>query len=558
MRTGGMEDAKIMLVHGVPTAMQILAVFLCALPLLPQDDAALTPKLNECRLVVGAKETAPLGAAAGILAETTQGSWHLRFSKGFVEIATSGADRAPVKLGLPGEDFVEFPGTGSRTYFVDIEHGGNRVEVLDLEKGTWAAHWVLDDEWLGLEKKEGTEQQIVQILADDHALYVLREEFGAASDRHVQKSRVVARLEPELGKLTWARRLPCAVDSREPGAVLLAPMRSGPMAGATAGLALADHDLLLAFAGDERVMLWRAGNAEQAWSIERLWEFSRGYIGPSVWQHTFGRFGEGPFMSASVDVAERRAAFEKVFRGSVVAGPFPIRGTSRGNGRSRLIAITALEPVADGFGEYCAQFFAYEIDELGEPCAAVALPRGVLGWTACSDGDHVVAACDHGAWISIGSASSPDDIGGGFPGSGPDRVGQVRWYREPVPAQHAAWMECDPAGDPISLDARLGVRCAGGGRIEKPGERLFHFPLWLVDPRDGGVREVDLRVPFEGEMSAPTTNYQSDGKTMHTWGARGLGLTRLQLDGDRLLVWLANSKQVWKLEFDAREFVPAK
>jgi len=152
-----------------------------------------------------------------------------------------------------------------------------------------------------------------------------------------------------------------------------------------------------------------------------------------------------------------------------------------------MIAVAALEPISIEYGQYCAQFLAYEIDEFGLPCASVPLPRGVLGWTARSIADHVVAACDHGGWICIGSAASPDEFGGDFPGAGPDMVGQVRWYRELVPVPHAAWMVCDPAGDPITLDARLGVRTAGGGWIEKKGDAAIHFPLWIVDPRDGNT-----------------------------------------------------------------------
>lgn len=537
--------------------MTILAVLLCASPLHVRDDPALMPRHSECRLVAGAMELAPRDVAVGIVAETTLGPFRLRFAKASVEIAKRGAQGAPANVRFAKEGLVGFAGTGASMYFIDPEEGGNRVDVLDLEKGAWAAPWSLDDAWLGLEKKADTQPQIVQVLADDHAVYVLREEHGTGRTDHGLLARVIARLDPALGKPTWARRLPCRGAARSPGAVLLAPMRSGPMPVATAGLALLDHDLLLAFPGEERLMRWSAGSGEASWTIERLWEFRRGYIGPSVWQHTFGRFGAGPFSDSST-AEEQRAAFTKVLRGSLVAGPFPIEDASHGIGASRLIAITALEPVAADFGAYCAQFFAYEIDDLGEPCAAVALPRGVLGWTARSLGDQIVAACDRGAWICIGTASTPDDLASGFPGSGPDGVGQVRWYREPVPARHEAWMSCDPAGDPVALATRLGVRSAGGGWIAKEGETVFHFPLWLLDPRDGGMREVELRVPFEGEMTAPTTNYRSDGKSLHTWGPRGIGLTKLELDGDRLLVWLANPKQVWQLEFDARELLPAK
>lgn len=497
--------------------MQILAVVLCALPLLSQDDPALTPKLGECRLIVGAKEVAPQSSA---LAAFT-----------------------PAPLALVGDI----------AWSVDPDADGPEVVREDLAHKSRLPKLVFDDAALGLQGTASLSSRVTSLLLDGSALYLLRNDSPVGY--------TVARLESSSGRCVWARHFDAAPSDPGPGAVLLAPMLTPPSFAAPRELQVLDGSLVVCAKSAREILRLECEKGATVWSVERVWEFQRGYIGPSVWSHFFGRFGIESFVEDSAEtkaaIAEKRRQFESLHSAEVVAGPFLVDKADRWDRTERgLIVVVALAP-HHAFGEHLTQCFEYEITADGHPVSVAALPRAPLGWAAVAQGDHAVFACQHGAFACVASSENTGSIGMGV-GNAPDATGALRWYREPAPEMHAAWIECDPAGDPIALDARLGVRCAGGGWIAKQGEHVFHFPLWLLDPRDGGMRETELRVPFEGEVSAPTTNYRSDGKTLHTWGARGLGLTRLQLDRDRLLVWLANTKQSWQLEFDARELLPAK
>ena len=496
--------------------MQILAVFLCALPLFPQDPE-LTPKLEGCRLIVQGKELAPRSAGAAEL------------------------DPKPLAL------------VGDVAWSVDPKAQAPEVLREDVARKLPLPKLTFDDAALGLQNSGSTSSKVTSLLHEGSALYLLRGDSPAGY--------AVARLEAASGKCVWARHFDSPPPEPGPGAVLLGPMSTAPAFASPRELQMFDGNLIVCARGASEVLRLDSVKGATVWSLERVWEFQRGYIGPSVWSHYLGRFGIQSFGEDSpetkAEFAERRKSFDALYSASVVAGPFlvdkPDMWGTRGRG---FLVVVGLVP-RDSFGEHLTQCFAYELSASGRPVSVVALPRAPLGWAAVAQGDRAVFACQQGAFACVSSSRNDGAIGMGM-GSAPDATGRLAWYCEPAPARHPAWMRCDPAGDPVALDAQLGVRCASGGWIEKQGDKLFHFPLWLVDPREGTTREVELRVPFEGEMAAPGSNYRSDGQTIETWGARGLGITKLELAGDRLIVWLGNTKQAWQLEFDARELLPTK
>ncbi len=580
MRTGGMEDAKIMLVHGVPTAMQILAVFLCALPLLPQDDAALTPKLNECRLVAGAKELAPVRAERyEARSEFSLEGWRVSLTPTVAWVARENAPEKadPVDLPKPppGRELHTLTISGDTAYLTDPEDHACRILRLDLKGRSWLAPWDLSDEALGLAKHEGVRSTARTILCKGSAAFVLRDDLNdKEDDAHPRIGNLVARLDLASGKLGWSRYFDAVPPPSEPGAVLMAPMLTTPTRAWTRPLQFVGEDLLVCAGGSESVLRLGSEKGETKWGVDRLWEYQRGYIGPSVWGHFLDRFGidsesvehperytpEGKpyYEKLRKEFEDRRRSLNESFTGSIVAGPFVVREQDPWRiPRPRILVVAELAP-RDPWAAQLAQHYVYEIDSEGKPCAVVTLPRAALGWVAQTLDDRAVFACAHGAWACVASTENRGESGMGSPGSSLDIVAGLVWYREPVPRSRKSWMSCDPDGDPVALGPSAGLRTAGGGWIEKRGDTLFHFPLSLLDPSDGSAREIELRVPFEGSMSMPSTNYRGDANSLHTWGWRGLALTKLELAADRLLVWLANSKQVWKLEFDAREFVPAK
>lgn len=542
--------------------MPILEVLLLALPILPQSpDLELKPE--GCHLEVGGRTLSPVRSAAGVGDVRSEGGWEIEVKGHDVLVRRPGSSETRAKVRATANDLECRAIASDCAWFDDSEAGVDSpvIQRLDLNQCSWLPKLTLGDKELGLEKRQVWISTITCLLPDGAGLFALREDLIQGQDGAPEAAAyVVTRLDPTSGRVEWARRFPCATSIPGSGAVLLAPMLTTPFRTSTRPLQRFGTDLLVCAAGAESLVLLGTEKGETKWSVDRLWEFQRGYIGPSVWSHYLARFGIDSFGGEDdahrKAIADSRARFEALYSASVTAGPFIIRKEDTwGKAELAALVVVSLAP-HDRWAEQLTQQFVYEVDARGKPCSVVALPRAMLGWAASPSGDRVVFACLNGGFGCVSSTENTGDIGS--VGTAPDATGTLSWYRELAPATREAWMSCDPAADTIAFLPELGVRPAGGGWIGREGDSFFHFPLWLVDPRDGSAREVELLAPFEGQMSKPTTNFRSDAKGMHTWGMRGLGITYLRFDGGRLCVWLANSKKVWRLEFDARELLPAK
>jgi hypothetical protein len=546
----------------------------------PQQPSDLEPKLDGVRLAVGGEELAPLRSGrVDDWSEFGGEGWRVRLTPTVAWVARADAQERAEAIDLPtpppGRELHTLVISEDTAYLTDPEAVACRLLRLDLKRRAWLAPFELSDESLGLEKREGVRSTARTILCQGSSVYVHREDTSDEGGRGPDRvGYVVARLDRLSGKPIWTRNFATGESTARPGAVLMAPNLTLPTRPWTRALQLLGKDLLVCAGGAASVVRIEVEKGETKWSVDRLWEYQRGYTGPSVWGHHLGRFGiyevpppppEALTPESKAYLEERKKEFDNrqggfnaVFIGSIVGGPFIVREQNPWKiPRPRILVVAALSP-RDPWSEQLAQQFVYELDSSGTPCSVVALPRGMLGWAAQTIDDRVVFACTHGAWATVSSSESGGSSSMGGPWTKFDVLARLLWYREITPSARKPWMECDPAGDPIALTPDLGVRTAGGGWIEKEGDTLFHFPLHVVDPRDGGSRELELRVPFDGAMTRPAVNYQGDARSAHVWGWRGLALTRLELAGERLLVWLANSNQVWKLEFDARSLVPAK
>jgi len=522
----------------------------------------LQPKLEACRLLMAGKELVPLHASEGAGRVQAESGWELEVSARDVLVRRAGASEEPARVRASSEGLVCRKVVGDIAWLVDEDSKLPEIQRLDLKQLKWLPKLVLGDLELGLEKREAWSSSVSYLLSDDTALFALREDLvGGLHGPAEPDSYVVVRLDVVSGKVAWARRFPCVRSEAGAGAALLGPMLTSPSHASTRALQRFGEGLLVCTASAESLVLLGPEKGETKWSVDRVWEFQRGYIGPSVWSHFLGRFGIEAFGTETEEekasIIEHRKSFDALYTTAVTAGPFLVRKKIGPDASELAMLLVVATAPHDPWSKHLTQQFVYEITAQGRPVSVVALPRGVLGWTATTSADRAVFACMHGAFACAATSENTGSIGM-MVGNAPDATGALLWYREFVPSSHECWMSCDPAGDPVALTAELGVRPAGGGWIERETDSTFHFPLWLIDPRDGNAREVELRVPFDGQLSKPSTNYRSDGKGMHTWGMRGLGLTYLRLEGDRLCVWLANTKQVWRLEFDALELKPAK
>lgn len=530
----------------------------------PTSEEPLLPKLAEVRLIVGEREVAPVGHFDGAFTETPCGGWRLREGRdtiaGWRPAGPTSAWEMPhsssrALLGVDGE----------LAYFADSDAKDSQVLRLRVRDGAWLDPWTFGSAELGLEDDPVVSGWVSALLADGDSLFVLRRELDAQVEwpEDVPSSYAVARLDPATGKPTWSRRFPCERPPEGARAGLRAPRHTGLLHRGVRELQVVDGRLLVCPGGVDSVRVLALDSGEQRWAMERLWEYRRSYIGPSVWEHYVGRFGMSesfPPDNLEAVVAEQRTALEKIQIGSIVAGPWPVDVHDsllrRGKEGHRLLIAVGVAPV-DEWHEYLNQCIVYEISPDGTPISLVAIPRMISRQAPVLFDDCVVVACEGSAFACVAASEASDsELSGGFPGSGDERVGSVRWFREERAVHTEPWLQCGPAGDPVAVSSTLCVRTDGGGRIEDAGAGEFVFPLLLLDPADGTVRKTQLRVPFEGEFALPSTNYTGRGRTTITWGANGLALTWLEFADDRLRVTLANEDdQVWTLEFSQDDLI---
>jgi hypothetical protein len=282
---------------------------------------------------------------------------------------------------------------------------------------------------------------------------------------------------------------------------------------------------------------------EPLWTLPRVWEYERGFIGPSVWQHTLTRGGRDVFEDKDdkpVPATGRRQA--------AVGGPVVVDG-GEGGGGARVFVAVAKGPAR--FAEYLSECVVYEVSARGTPVGVVTLPRMVRGGQAVVHNGGVVWACQGGGFVRLAPSAERDH---GFGPGGPDHLCDVEWYRGLRPARPKAWLTADPAGDPVAFGPGWAVRARSGGHVPAADAGEYRFPLGLMDLATGTARDLELRVPFTGRVPEPTTNFSrssgAGGKDeWHALGPYLLGVTGLAADGDRLRVTLGMPDWARTVEF---------
>src|SRR6266568_885840 len=154
------------------------------------------------------------------------------------------------------------------------------------------------------------------------------------------------------------------------------------------------NDRVLVCAGPSQdILALDAKSGEVVWKIERIWEFERGFVGPSVWRHFVGRFGfrEG---EEKIDEQKRKdaAATSRIIGGPVVV-PF-------GKENRIFVAVSKRE----NFGGYASDCVVYEVADDGKPIALVNMPRSVIGSDYVIADGGIVWRCDKDAMARLVSS----------------------------------------------------------------------------------------------------------------------------------------------------------
>jgi hypothetical protein len=424
-----------------------------------------------------------------------------------------------------------------------------RLRRLDLGKGEWLA-----DVPIGRDHgSDGKKREVIGDVLVGHGKVVVLSGVLAEQDASPVGPQLVAYrvtcLRAGETKPIWAKSFTAAAPRGAMGVGIWTGAGWGNAPGyAESGvrrLCWLDSDPLVCAEAMQDILCLDGSSGAEMWRIGRLWEFERGYIGPSMWSHYIGRFGVDDFPRPNRDKALQAARrdFDKRFDCALIGGPVVV-------GRQILVAVS--KGPASGWGGYLSDCILYELHSArygaprggftmpARPSAITKLPRMVLG-SACAVHDGgVVWACQKRAFVRCApSAHGAVGIIGPF---GPDLIGRIDWYRQLPASEPKAWLTAGPACDAVAFGRAHAFRTIDGGYVTRRGDRVYRFPVVAVDLRSGLHRTLVLNCPFKGELPEP--------EHPHHRGPYHLGITGLTVDGDTLRVVLGMEGRAEMLEFD--------
>jgi hypothetical protein len=441
-----------------------------------------------------------------------------------------------------------------------------RVRRLDLTSGKWLA-----DLPIGPDEKPVAKQteSVLSVLAGNKHVVVLSTSVYSEDDSdkagQLASYRVTCFKKGEPKSL-WSKSFRSAGTKKREGAILLSAARWPNSASSRVQHLSWLGDALLVCAGEmQHILCLERDTGQGRWWVDHIWQKERGFIGPSVWQHTLGGSREG-----SPGEANKKKEGPELFkgetdtgiRGAVIGGPVvvPILDTD-GEEKSHHIFVAASRTRATRYADYLAQGTVYELDETGSFLSTANLPRLVQGERFHALPDGLVWACQQDALVKLAPSKHRGFIGMG-PG-GPDLITRIVWYRQMETDEPDAWLRSDKAGDPIAFTEKWAFRPLIGGYVLDESKPVYYFPISVIDLRTGLDRTMTLHVPFEGKLPKPTTNYSGfnrpSGKSgIHTMGPYIMAITQLRVEGKTLRVTLAMEKWSAVADFDVDELLKSE
>jgi hypothetical protein len=324
-----------------------------------------------------------------------------------------------------------------------------------------------------------------------------------------------------------------------------------------------DGILVIACAGTQEDLVCLTNDGREYWKLERIWEFERSFIGPSVWEHHTTRFGVDPldedFAESTPDtpeakkyrdecrdrIREAKDRFDKDMVGKIVAGPVRFE-------RSLFVAVNRgrKNDYADNITDLVAVGYLYEIElDSGHIRGLVAMPRAIVRWTSVSREEGLLWNCENGTLAMAGTVSP--DTRRGFR-LADDMLVPIRWYREYYESQRERWFAA-PGDQNVSTGAGdLLIRTAGT-YTRDADDKTLKLELGVVNLATGMPEpEWVLEIPFEGTIPYPAGVgvSGSPNDVVYAHAPWPLPPSDLRWEGNRLRIILQRKTDRQELTFD--------
>lgn len=520
---------------------------------------AIQPEMDKCILKVG-QQTLKLSAVTS--------DWRARYHVGekayFVdkdEVGTSPQTPNAISWTVKSDDghCLDWLASDSNTAYLigyEVDKDGDfthydsppRLRRLALATGSWMAD-------LPTNTGHSTEA-IVAVTTDGQDVVVLTalsERGRGNSDKKTVTGYELLCFRQGAAKPLWSKSFPSSGERPYTGAYLWGIPQPKYAGSNIQHVTWMNDRLLVCPEAMQPLYCLNRDTGSEIWRLERIWEFQRGFIGPSVYSHYIARFGNEEFGAEGRSEEKARAAFNKTFTCALVAGPIAVPlGFERGNDSHSIFVAVARGP-AGAWAGYLSDCIVYEISDQGVPISMATLPQMVKGSQHSTQQDGVIWRCQNDTFVKLSPVRSAPVVSMG--GGGTDGTSCVAWLRHLPHAEPAAWFSAGKAQDAVEFGETHAFCLSTGGYVARNDTPVYRFPISAVDMATGLDTEILLDVPFKGEIPIPETNYSSstrpDGtRSYHTRMEWQLAITRLQLHHDQLEIVLGMENWAGSVTFD--------
>jgi ankyrin repeat protein len=523
----------------------------------------LKPRLAECSIEAAGRTLKPLSIERPGRDEQVAGGSRLaidgdtitaRPQSGGEKLWTSTSpDRASLDWVAASGDVAYFvgyrqdPATGRA-----VPDSPARLRRLDLKTGKWLG----DLQVQGDERAGPGKRHVLAVIIGEGLVLVLDCLAKENPDGRVD-SPVAYELScfPEgQSAVSWVKSFPSTATRPYTGGFLWAPRRPQYAASEVQRLAWLGDMVLVTAEALQPIRCLNPDTGTEAWRLEDLWEFQRGFIGPSVWGYHLTRFGLEDFNEDRDQESKARVEFDRTTSCAIVGGPVVIPTSARGEHPQRILVAVSKGP-KEGYTGYLSDCLLYELDDRGKPMSMTTLPRMVAGniWHVQEEG--IVWRCQDDAFLKV-IPTEEREIHLMGPG-GPDLLTRIAWFRQLLPGRPDAKLSADRAGDPVAFSATHAFCLPAGGYVSHEDAATYRFPITAVELGTGMDRSFVLKIPFEGKLSKPETNVSESGpagrRILKVMGPYGLAVTKLEIDGDSLAITVGTDNETFLLQFDLRQ-----
>lgn len=310
----------------------------------------------------------------------------------------------------------------------------------------------------------------------------------------------------------------------------------------------------------EDILALDAHTGEVKWQTPRLWEYQRGFYGPSVWSYYISRFGLKPQFhgesnpkSTESKVSNSSAESESQ-QGWTAIGPLVLRCIDRTGDKVeahsdgphdnkalwRIFFITAQAHPNTAKSNYLAAAQISELDETGQVISMISLPRLPDATHFHSLAEEIVGRCEGDTLVRIlptidrSNSDSFTKIFFAPRATSPVRkVDLQQGYFFPLQTE-------TPWGRLSTEEGGFLVNLKEGPRTRN----TIHFPIVLNSRPDQATKELLFELPISGKLYLPTDGIDYWNQVPLTRSQYLYMLRRIQSDETSISITLENEKHL--------------